>query len=219
MLVEKFLRSLGASLLVDRQRAHRHYPSHRVTFRVTSRWQNPQAVVNGRKNPKNFEGCKRFIFRSVVRNLAVFRGFLEANSRTPTLSDHPGSAKIFRFSCEIARRLFLCATAASVSNQALHFLVVFHEHRLATRASDISARHSTPGYSSRSAAESSTNRPSARTEHPTPPGTIDSLERHWISGIYRPFSVRRPRNRLNAFQAIVIPVFLSLWRAKLASRQ
>ena len=30
-----------------------------VTFRVTSRWQNPKTLVNGRKNPKDLEATFR----------------------------------------------------------------------------------------------------------------------------------------------------------------
>jgi hypothetical protein len=37
-----------------------------VTFRVTSRWQNPKTAVNGRKNLKKQEGRKRMIWRALV---------------------------------------------------------------------------------------------------------------------------------------------------------
>ena len=42
-----------------------------VTFRVTSRWQNPKTVVNGRKNLKNLGARKRLISQA----LCEFRPF------------------------------------------------------------------------------------------------------------------------------------------------
>jgi hypothetical protein len=72
-------------------------PFPQVTFRVTARWQNPKTAVNRRKNLKKAGGPQTVDFGNVVEHHAIFRGFAEVTSRTPTLSAHQNFSNLLGF--------------------------------------------------------------------------------------------------------------------------
>ena len=57
-----------------------------MTFRVTSRWQNPKAGANIRKPANESESAKGLAIRELRGNQAIPLGFLDTALKTPTLS-------------------------------------------------------------------------------------------------------------------------------------
>lgn len=61
-------------------------PPRRVSFRVTSRWQNRQTHANGRERRQKLEDAKSLKWRALRRNRPSSLGFHASRSKNPTLS-------------------------------------------------------------------------------------------------------------------------------------